>query len=154
AASDFPSTNNPGQIWNYGSSAGVGGLVTLFKTSTDTWADLPGEPAWYGNDSVGFAGPDTGFPVVIKNGTGGTITARNVGNWLTSQLLLHPDSQDNFAVVQFTAPATGVYTVAGVFVGIDNGIGTSTDVDVIVNGTNVFAGNVTGFGVSQPFSVS
>src|SRR5436190_10558751 len=91
AASDFLSTNIPGQIWNYGSSPGVGGPVTLFNTFTDTYSGAPGEPAWYGNDSLGLAGPDSGFPVVIKNATGGTVTRGNLGNWLTSQLLLHPD---------------------------------------------------------------
>jgi hypothetical protein len=155
AAGDFLATNSPGQIWNYGSSPTVGGPLTLFTTYTNAFAGFPNFLAWYGNDFLNAGGqPNYGLPTVMMNGTGSPFTGANLGNWLPSELLLHPDTHDNLAVVQFTAPSADTYTITGGFVGIDNLIKTSTNVDITINGNDVFSGNVPTWNVSQAFSIT
>ncbi|HKD86348.1 MAG TPA: PEP-CTERM sorting domain-containing protein [Terriglobales bacterium] len=154
AAGGFLPTNNPGQIWNYGLAPTLGAPIQLFTNYTTNWAGFSNFIAWYGNDFPGSAGPNSGFPEVMMNGTGSPFTGANLGNWLPSELLLHPDSHDDLAVVQFTAPSADIYTITGAFVGIDNLLTTSTNGYITINGNNVFSGNVPTWNVSQAFSIT
>jgi len=58
---------------------------------------------------------------------------------------MHPGPNDQYGVVQFTAPANGMYTIHGIFEGLDTG-GTNTLVDLLKNNIPVASGNVIGFG--------
>ncbi len=106
AAADFQTQSNPGSVWSYGysPSAGAGYAMTLF--------DVRGASAWaMSNYST------LGTPSVFLN-TGAP--ANGVG---TGQLSLHagPAAYGDLAILRFTAPTAGAYTVTGQFFAGDIG---------------------------------
>jgi len=62
-----------------------------------------------------------------------------------NQLAFHPGSGNQYSVITFTAPSSGLYDVAAAFEGADNGNGTTTDVHVLQDGIVLDSGFVTGF---------
>ena len=106
ATAEFQTLSNPGSVWSYGysSSAGAGYALTLF--------DAAGASAWsmsnYSTLGTPAAFLNTGAPV---NGVG------------TGQLALHPGPLANgdVAILRFTAPTAGSYSVTGQFFAGDIG---------------------------------
>lgn len=71
--------------------------------------------------------------------------------WQPGQLGFHPGPSDENAVIRFTAPDTGPYTLASTFTGLDRKP-TTTDVHVLVNSSSIFDGIVNAFGSGPTFS--
>lgn len=74
----------------------------------------------------------------------------------SNEIMLHPGPLGEFAILRFTAPSTGIYSIVGQFIARDNTTITTTDVAVLNNGGgSLFTGNVMGtVGTgAQPFNL-
>ena len=130
AYDDFTSSN-PSGPWSYGYTPTLNGV---FNTFTDFYAaPAPGafghEAAWREESVDTYLG-------LYKTSSPGL-------------LLSHPGTAGQFAVLRFTAPSAGDYTVSSAFSGID---AATTDVYVYANGISIFAGSLNGLGDTTAFS--
>jgi hypothetical protein len=109
---------------------------------------------------VGWEGTESAFtdhfPSVAKN-TASTIQTAADEVLLPGELIMHeaPSQNDKFpvggdgayAVIRFTAPTTGQFSLSAVFEGRETSpTPTTTDVHVLLNGVSLFDGAVNGFG--------
>lgn len=140
AAADFSATSNPNGAWSYGWSAARGSAFTLDTVATT----VSGLNVWTspGNQVE---------PDVFFNGTTGTITPRT-NPIPAGTLAFHPGPFGQNAVVRWTAPTAGSYNVQASFIGRDMAGPTTTDVAVLANGKQLWAGEVTAYLATQPFS--
>ncbi len=141
-AGSFSTASNPQGVWRYGYTPTLGGALTVHASKGTTAGGLD---FWRTN----LGG---GVPWVAHNPTAAAITQ----NTLTvgpGAMSLYPGPGGEFAVVRFTAPVAGDYTVAGAFVGQDS-TGTSTDVHVLRNGVAQFNGAVNGNGAGSAVTFS
>jgi hypothetical protein len=163
AAADFSTASNPNGPWSYGTTGPtLTGPFALFSTLELNIDGAAGWNGWVGTESQ-FGDH---FPAVSKNTTNVTLTPPNTV-LLPGEMILHPAPDSSFggdgayAVVRFTAPAAGVFSLDTVFEGrspTNEGFpeGTTTDVHVLLNGVSLFDGAVNGFGPSsdQSFATS
>lgn len=119
AAADFDPNNNPAGHWRYGYSTTFGNL-TLFDTQMTI---TPGVVGWQ------RAVPN--HPWVVKNTNGSTATF-GTASFEAGQLGVHPSSDGSRSILQFTAPATGLYNYVAAFEQ-RNTLPSSTDVHVVLN---------------------
>jgi hypothetical protein len=119
ALADYDTTQNPTSsgVWSYGDTAGLGGTFTLFNNFS-----LSDGYVWETSGSGGY--PD----VSVLDG-----------------LLTLAASSSEDAVVRWTAPSTGTYSVKGAFTGL------LYDVHVLEGGAREFDGNPAGY-TTQTFS--
>lgn len=91
-------------------------------------------------------------PCVSHNPTSQERSMANI-RWAPGSLSFHPGPQGQYAVVRFTAPEGGEYTISALFTGIDRSP-TTTDVHVLCRGKPVFQGwvNLKGQGNQTAFS--
>ncbi|MEX0711954.1 MAG: ELWxxDGT repeat protein, partial [Pirellulales bacterium] len=127
AAGDFSATDNPAGAWSYGSSDPSGDGFTLFSGGE---VDESGLAAWPDLDTF-----DSFLPALFFNG-GDSLA--EVGPCSTAvvqpgQLALHPGSTSASAVVRWTAPTSGSYTVTAMFTGIDEECPPTATVAVLHN---------------------
>ncbi len=127
------STANPSGVWSYGEKPTLLGAFTVFANGFNPTADISG-----------WTNPG-GFPIVAHNVH--AITTIGSGLVVTlppRALLLHPGPFGQYAVLRFTAPASGTYLVSGQFYALDdNGSGTTTDVWIVLkNSSTLFSGNL------------
>jgi hypothetical protein len=140
---DFSIASNPNGDWSYGSTATLGSSFLPFNLSAD-----------YGN-FITWTMPGS-LPIVFKNTSGfdfthpaGTLTVA-VG-WLG----MHPGISGEYAVVRYTVPSTGWYTVSGAFEGLDFQGPTSTDAHVLLNSTsNLFSASINLYLNPNVFSIT
>ena len=132
-AADFSATTNPTGVWSYGYSVTLGSPFILFTTPVS----LGGIPGW--NHDLG-----SGDPVVLCNNTSAEINYASL-TLEPGELSLHPGPDDEICLLRYTATVSGQHHVSGSFYGGDHG-GTTTDVHLLVNGTSVFDGEVSGYG--------
>ncbi len=59
---------------------------------------------------------------------------------------MHPGPNDQYAIIQFTAPANGQYDIHGTFEGLDSSNLTNTQVDLLWDNNVVSSANVVGDG--------
>jgi hypothetical protein len=156
AAKDFSTASNPNGVWSYGTTGTTpNGPFTSFSNVGLALGGVTGWNGWLGTESE--FGDE--FPFVSKNTTNMTLTPPNVV-LLPGELVLHPAPDAAFggdgayAVVRFTAPTAGAFSLNAVFEGrapTEQGFpdGTTTDVHVLLNGTSLFDGAVSGFGPSS-----
>ena len=150
AAGSFSITNgNPNGPWVYGWTPTPGGSFTPMSVTTPTLQGVAGIPAWMGYLSA-FGNL---YPNVSKNVTADPIYMSGAIEYLPGQLMLHPANDGALSVVRFVAPFTGSAAVNAVFEGRDQRT-TTTDVHVLLNGTPLFDGAISGFGAAtdQAFS--
>jgi hypothetical protein len=145
ATSDFSGVNNPSGSWSYGYSSSGGSSVTLLPISFNNGGWQEG---WTTN---------SGFPAVYINYSGSDVISGTV-DVPTNVVQMHPASDGTNAVVEFTAPSTGTFTITGQFQG-DDTAGTSTNVGIYLNQVALFTGEVTGYypnggSAIVPFSLS
>lgn len=141
---DFSASSNPTGNWSYGYTSTLGGTFNLFTVATtgcggtiDVWTT------------------SSGYPVVDHNSSGTTQTCSGTVSIPTDVLGMHPDSGGGDAVVRWTAPASGTYSIAGLFEGLDFVYPTTTDVHILLNSsTSEFSGNISSFEVPLNFSFS
>lgn len=140
-AADFSTAANPNGSWSYGYSTTLGGSLVLHTSPSPN-------PA-YSTISNWHTDLGYGVPVILRNSTVSTVTNDTGTIVLTpGQLASHPGTSGEFSIVRFTAPTAGLFNVAGSFLGADL-VGATTDVHILLNGSSVFAGNVSGFGVGS-----
>ncbi len=68
-------------------------------------------------------------------------------------LAMNAGPNDEYAMVQFTAPVNGIYTFQGVFQGIDT-VGTVSSVYLLENNVVLASGSVLGFGPGSDVPLS
>ncbi len=144
-AAAFSTTNNPNGVWSYGWSHTLG---SAFIPDTD-FVLSSGLSAWLGDQSA------DGTPGIAYNGTGSPISIPGtIVTYPTGGLAEHPGPAGQDALLRFTAPSSGNYSIAGNFSGFDRAP-TTTDVHVLVDGVSEFDGNVGGYGPSSavPFLI-
>lgn len=141
AAADFSGTFNPSGAWSYGWSASRGSAFNLDTVATT----VSGLNVW--NYSSTQVEPD-----VFYNGTTSTINPAHTNPIPAGTLAFHPGPTGQNAIVRWTAPSTGSYNLAATFTGRDQVGPTTTDVAVLSKGTQLWAGEVTGFLATQTFS--
>lgn len=131
----FSFDSNPSGDLSYGYTTSLGGEMTLHASHEA----LSGVGFWRTDLSAGAPGMGynpTGAPVAF-NGGGIIVPALS---WL-----LHPGPSGQIEVVRYTAPSAGSFLVSGWFAGADTS-GTTTDVHVLLNGSSLFNGIVSGYG--------
>ncbi len=112
ARGDFNLAANPNGVWSYGTLTAVtGGAFTPFTLPASD-KDYPGQLLWY----TGGSYPDVA--AVQANASGQGVTSSNTVLIPPDQLNI--DGEDRTAAVRWTAPADGVYNVAGLFQRNDN----------------------------------
>ncbi len=145
---DFSISNgNPNGDWSYGYYAGgASGTWTLYNGTGDSgtlrnWFVAPSDTDGHGN--------------VNMNYTANTFTQGTWApgmSWRPGQLCLmapysaywNPNNYDDDTAARWTAPADGTYTITATW---ESRVmsGTATDVFVRLNGTGIFADQVSGF---------
>jgi hypothetical protein len=143
AAGDFSAVSNPNGPWSYGWSATRGSGFNLDTLTTN----IIGVDAW--NYSSTQVEPD-----VFHNGTSTIIAPAGTNPIPAGGLAFHPGPSGQNAIVRWTAPSTGSYTVAATFTGRDNARGTTTDVAVLSNGVTIWSGEVDGYLAMQSYPAS
>jgi hypothetical protein len=151
AAADFSIAVNPNGAWSYGYSATVGGTFNPF---TNSFTSL------FGNANFHGWSPPVLHPFVALNGAG--TTEQGSGLRLPAGGLgLHPgsDVDNNYAVVRWTAPTSGLYNISAAFVDRDASDillpGATTDVHVLLNNISLYDAliNKDGWGLGpMPFN--
>ncbi|HKU20197.1 MAG TPA: PEP-CTERM sorting domain-containing protein [Terriglobales bacterium] len=141
---DFSASSNPNGNWSYGYTATLGGTFIPFTVS-----------------GVGCGGTidlwttSSGYPVVDHNSSGTTQTCSGTVSVPTDVLGMHPDNSGGDAVVRWTAPISGTYSIQGMFEGLDFVYPTTTDVHILLDSsTSLFSGNIASFEVPLNFSFS
>ncbi|MDB6171929.1 MAG: CotH protein [Chthoniobacteraceae bacterium] len=103
---------------------------------TDNWANSPSMQGWYyANDFI--------VPALVVNTTSGTVTLP-FANMAPGQMHLHPGNPSAnggalpaaAAVLRYTVPASGVYTISGDFQSLNAG---TVAVDILRNGVSILA---------------
>jgi hypothetical protein len=143
-SAQFSATSNPNGVWTYGfETVPIGSSFNLLATPAPV-ASLPG-PAIDSWESA----PLGNFLGVFHNGTAAAQTVTTSGTEVSlfdsGMLAMNAGPNDEYAMVQFTAPANGIYTIQGTFEGIDTA-GTVSTVYLLANNVVVSNGNVVGFG--------
>ncbi|NBO67024.1 MAG: hypothetical protein EBU88_19630, partial [Acidobacteria bacterium] len=142
--SAFDAVNDAGKVsaaaaggaWSFGWKPTIEGQFTRFSTfQPNTWPQLD---QWRRDD---FG------PYLTYNRSGRDYY---VGSALlrASELTLHPASDGALAVARWTAPKTSRYLIEGYFVGRHF---TTTDVEVVKGGRQLWSGYISGQGVTAPF---
>jgi hypothetical protein len=148
AAGDFSVASNPNGVWSYGTTGTtLTGPLTLY---TNTKSGIGGIANWVGWEGTQPMFGD-GFPLVGENVGTTTGTSADIV-LLPGELAEHPAPDGSYAVVRFTAPISGVFSLNAVFEGREfqgTGPATSSDVHVLLNGVGIFSGAVNGFGPSS-----
>ena len=142
ARTDFSIASNPNGAWTYGLRN------TLLSTSLTpyTLTGINGTQAY--QSTTTYAAPG-----VFQNISGSSQVYYGTVLMQAGQLASHPGPSGEFSIIRFTAPSAGSYSLATSFIGVDfGGIGTSSDVNVVVDGTAIFSAFINGYGASQSFS--
>jgi hypothetical protein len=149
------SGTNPlaGNPWTYATETALGGAITPMAV----FGKL-GQPS--DSDAVYFFNQNVVGPVIGKNTGATTINLGGSPNllWPNSVLLIGPGGGNNpgspeFSVVQWTAPATGLYNLSGTFVNLQ---AANTDLHILENTTSIYSNSYNGSESGQdplPFSL-
>ena len=131
-ADDFSKGNTPESAWSYGSTNTL--YSTFNKFSGTAWDhENAGLKIWSSAPEV--------LPFVAYNPTDKPITVYNTVYMPSLAVLMHPGAAGQYAVVNWTAPAVGDYSINAVFSPLDVH-GTSTDVHIFSGSTPYFNGIV------------
>jgi hypothetical protein len=138
----FSPVLNPNGVWSYGfENVPLGSPFILFPASVPV-ASSPGP------NIVAWQAPAFGQAGVYFNQTPvpQTVTINTeVSLFNPDMLAMNTGPNDQFALVQFTAPANGLYQIGGTFEGRDT-TGTVSSVYLLDNNIPIISGTVTGFG--------
>jgi len=146
----FSSVSNPNGVWSYGfENVPLGSPFILFPASVP----VPSSP---GPNIVAWQAPAFGQAGVYYNQTAApqTVTiGTEVSLFNQGTLAMNTGPNDQFALVQFTAPVNGLYQIHGTFQGIDPS-GTLSSVYLLANNVPVASGTVSGFGIGSDVTLS
>jgi autotransporter-associated beta strand protein len=135
--------SNPNGVWSYGYSSGFTDPITLYDQTVQDGYDSPNEQLWLSPPV------DIGYSPAVEFNNGPAFDDGNV-DALTDELLLVAGIGGQYADLIFTAPGSGMYTVAGSFRGDQYNIGVVAA--VVANGSVVFNSSVTAEGQIVPFN--
>ena len=116
------------RVWTYGWEPSLGGT---FGNDTYTGQFISG---------VDEYSSGTQYLSIWHNHTSSPITSGAL-TFQPGKVVLHPGPAGEYSVVRWTAPAAGSYEVSATFTGVD-GTPTTTDVHVLQNNVQVFAGDI------------
>jgi trimeric autotransporter adhesin len=141
AVTDFSLSANPNGVWSYLSNGSLLSSAVIGSGSTagwNTWSD--------GKTLPNYA--DIG-----ANVSGNTLIISNSIVMPTNVLLqMDPEATSN-VTVRFTAPAAGIYSIVGNFLGIDTNQ-KSHPVDIMHNGVAIFTNTISAFNQIDPFNLT
>ena len=143
AASDFSILQNPNGAWSYG-----------YRTTLASTSLTPYPLSGVGQVSQAYWSTTTfAAPGVFKNVSNASAVYYGTVQMAAGQLASHPGPSGEFSILRFTAPSAGNYSLATTFSGVDfGGVGTSSDVQVLVDGVSYFGGLINGYGATQTFA--
>ena len=137
-STDFSTASNPNDVWTYGFSTTLGGILIPYVQSSTSG----GIQAWRSLNA--------NEPVDFNNQTNGAIiTCVGCDALPAHTAAFHPGPNGEFSVYRFIAPSAGIYMLDATFVGIDHG---DTDVHILDNGTEIYSANIATQGDSQSHS--
>ena len=148
----FSPVANPNGVWTYGFETVPLGSTFNLLTASVPIASAPGPfiDSWQSPPLGNFMG-------VFHNGTTAIQTVTTSGSEISQfdpgMLAMNAGPNDEYAMVQFTAPVNGIYTFQGVFQGIDT-VGTVSSVYLLENNVVVASGSVLGFGPGSDVPLS
>ena len=150
-SAQFSAVNNPNSVWSYGfESVPIGSPFHLLTLP----APVPAVP---GPTIDSWSSPAFGAVGVFHNGTAVPQSVTTVGPETSlfdpGMLAMNAGPNDEYGIVQFTAPAAGLYLIQGTFEGIDTA-STVSSVYLLENNLVVAAGSVFGFGPGSDVSLS
>jgi hypothetical protein len=125
AVANFSLASNPNGTWSYLYEAPGSGPSLM--TQSGTYPGVPGVILW----SDGLPVPDIAY--LTKNTTGSTATYLTI---VQPTNLLNMDPQSYTDIIRWTAPSAGVWSIAGIFQGIDIDQH-SHPVEIVENGSTV-----------------
>jgi hypothetical protein len=146
-SAQFSPVANPNGVWSYGfETVPLGSTFNLLTlTSLIPSSPGPGINSWLSAPLGTFMGVfDNGTPQVQTVTTGSS----EISQFQPGMLAMNAGPNDEYAMVQFTAPVNGIYTIQGTFEGIDVA-STVSSVYLLENNVVVDSGSVVGFGPSS-----
>jgi hypothetical protein len=152
-AADFSTTSNPNGVWSFGSEpTGTPGAASISLFTT--YFVYNGAVGMWNNGGLLNNGlPLTGL--VSENLTNSTYTD-NMTVWEPGQLVFHAGGYyappNTFAVVRFTAPTAGTYTIQSVFSNQSVGGYAGQAVAVYEDGIALFGGTLGSYGSTATMS--
>ena len=145
-AAETSATNASTPEWSYGyRSAAAATDLTLF-TAGQHYNAIDSEQI------EGFGIPGSGPVIAVNVGTSAVVQNFGSGNHnplLPEQLLINPASNGSVAVVRWTAPAAGHYSVVGRWFDLDPWGGDGVSCHMIVNGVERFGRNMANGGTTN-----
>ena len=139
-AVDFATGNNPSGTWTFGAAAAPGGSVTPFAELLYPYPDMMQRDVAAGQ-----------LPGMFLN-TGSTpMTVYTSVDLEPGLLTLHPGPTGQYSVALWTAPTAGLLNMNIQFLGVDI-TGTTTDVHVLHNSTELHQGPVNGYYVGPSWT--
>ena len=141
AVAGFSATTNPGTVWSYLYTDSLQTTPALLPITRNL---APGVNVWWTGGTV----PNS---VIVGLNSSGSPFTSSTAVYPVNELTMDPESGS--AIVQFTAPAAGMYEISGEFTGIDTN-GNSHPVEILDNGMQIFAGTISQYGMSDPFNLS
>lgn len=145
AGDQFSPSSNPNGTWSYGYKTVSSPTFQLFDNGS---ANARGIAGMYGWNASALASE----PHVYFNSTASAIGFANTVNVPPRSIQMHPGPNE-IAVVRWTAPASGIYTIEGAFRGNDT-IGGSRIASIQKNGVEVFSGSALASGQLLPFNTA
>jgi hypothetical protein len=147
-SAQFSPTSNPNGVWTYGYEFVPIGSPFNLLTLPIPLPSVPGPVV----DS--WQSPAFGAVGVFHNGTA-AVQSLTIGPetslFNSGMLAMHAGPNDEYGMVEFTAPANGIYTIQGTFEGIDTA-GTASAVYLLHNNAVVATGNIIPFGPPVPLA--
>ena len=156
-ANDFSLSANPNGAWTYGYTTSTAGTLTPWTSEVpfSGYTVLRGSMGMYGGPYLSsgivyfpniskWVG-EKGLDVLLTTGSSIVNAVSNGG------VSFHPGPTNQMAVAEWTASVTGYYFINSLFRSCDT-VGATTDVHVLVKGTAVFNGTVTGISSVQSWS--
>jgi hypothetical protein len=147
-SAQFSPTSNPNGVWTYGyESVPIGSPFNLLTLPLPV-ASVPGPfiNSWQS--------PAFGAVGVFHNGTAipqSVTIGPETSLFNPGELAMHAGPNDEYGMVEFSAPANGIYTIQGTFEGIDVA-GTSSTVFLLHNNAVVASSIVIPFGPPVPLA--
>jgi len=146
AAAEFSTNSNPNGVWSYGWSTTLGSAFNLDTSNTAAAFGLNGLGGWLANQ------PPTGGPTVLRNTTANPILLAPFTTYQAGQLALNMNGSQ-YAVLRWTAPSAGQFSLAATFSGLSTAPGgDSADVHIQRNGVSIFDSTVIGSPSPTSFS--
>ncbi len=139
----WTASNNPNGVWQYGYSSGFSGPVTLYNQTEQNGINGPNAQYWVSSSE------DIGTSPAAEYNDGPAYNDGNV-NFAANQFLLVAGVGGQYSDLVFTAPSSGLYSIASSFLGDQSGIGTV--VAIVANGTIIFQSSITTLGEIVPSS--